>query len=72
MEQETVKRAVEAPDFVIDEDRGALLNTNNKGLQAYRQQRIIAQKNREMQARMTRLESSVDELKALLIKALNK
>lgn len=72
MEQLPVKRATEAPDFIVDEDRGALLNTNMKGLQIYRQQRMEARKNRDVQSRMDRLEASVDELKALLIKALNK
>ena len=69
---EPIKRAAEAPDFIVDEDRGALLNTNGKGLQAYRQQRNEARKNRDVHARMERLEASVDELKALLIKALSK
>lgn len=69
---EPVKRAAEAPDFIVDEDRGALLNTNQKGLQAYRLQREEARRNRAMHARMEKLESSVDELKNLLIKALNR
>ncbi len=70
--EEAVKRAVEAPDFVIDEEHGALLNTNTRALLAYKTQRREAMKAREMYARMDRIEHTVDELKELLLKVLNK
>lgn len=70
--EENLKRATEAPDFVVDDDRGALLNTNVKGLMAYRQQRLAALKNLGMQQRIERLENSIDEIKELLHKALTK
>lgn len=70
--EEHLKRATEAPDFVVDDDHGALLNTNIKGLQAYRQQRLAALKNLGMLARVERLENSIEEIKELLIKALTK
>jgi len=69
---DNLKRATEAPDFVVDDDRGALLNTNTKGLLAYRQQREAAIKNLGMQSRIEKLENTIDELKELLYKALNK
>jgi len=67
-----LKRATEAPDFVVDEDAGALLNTNTRGLEAYRTQRNIARQQADTQSRLDRLESTIDELKDLLVKALNK
>lgn len=72
MEHEIVTRAVEAPDFIVDSDRGALLNTNGRALDAYRKQRDIARRNAAMDARLQKLEGTVDEIKDLLIKALNK
>jgi len=66
-----LKRAAEAPDFVVDEELGALLNTNSKGLQAYRTQRDVARQQVATQSRLDRLEETIDELKLLLLKALN-
>lgn len=75
MEQEAVNRAKEAPDFMIDDEAGALLNTNNKGLHLYRMQRQQAKKMRTDSARIDKLESDMAEIKALLqtvIKVMNK
>lgn len=69
---EPVTRALEAPDFIVDEDRGALLNTNDRSLDAYRKQREQARKNVDMQERLTVLESSLEEIKVLLQQALTK
>jgi hypothetical protein len=48
------KRAIEAPDFVKDDEIGALLNTNLTALKAYKMQRAAAFENEE---RLKRLES---------------
>lgn len=67
-----LKRAKEAPDFVVDEDAGALLNTNEKGLDAYRRQREIARKNRRLETEVQDLKAQMSRIEQLLIKALQK
>lgn len=68
----TTKRAEEAPDFVKDEDLGALLNTNNRGLKAYREQREAMRRNLSLQSRIDMLESNLDQIKELLQQALKR
>ena len=52
-------RAKEAPDFVVDRSKGALINTNKNALQAHK-----LRKAREK--RLDRLESRVDEMQESL------
>lgn len=68
---EEIARAADAPDFLVDREVGALLNTNDKALDAYRAQRSATRRNRELAARVDRIESSIDEIKTLLLKAFN-
>jgi hypothetical protein len=59
METQEVHRALEAPDFVVNQDDGALLNTNRSALENYRLQRANARKNRQLFARVDKLEREV-------------
>lgn len=70
MEQQA--RAREAPDFIIDSEAGALLNTNNKGLQQYKLQRRNMKKSQSDSIRIDALESKLDRLEQLLLKVLEK
>lgn len=72
MSSEQVNRAKEAPDFIIDENNGALINTNNKGLAAYRVQRKQMLKMRTDADRLDKLETDIAQMKELLIRILNK
>jgi len=72
MSNEEITRAAEAPDFLVDRDIGALLNTNSKALAAYRVQRERARKNRELEARVNRVESKLDDILSLLTQVLKK
>ncbi len=69
---EEITRAAEAPDFLVERDVGALLNTNAKALSAYRMQRAEVRKARENSERLDRLEAGFDEIKSLLLQVLNK
>lgn len=65
-------RAKEAPDFLIDDKTGALLNTNARGLQGYRVQRQQMRNTQNVAARIDSLEVTVSEIRELLLKALQK
>lgn len=72
MDEQPVNRAKEAPDFLIDEATGALLNTNNRALQGYRLQRQQMQKVDSTAARLDNLEASFERLEQLLLRVLEK
>lgn len=55
-------RAIEAPDFVVDEDKGTLLNTNKSGLEGYKTQRAAVKKMRVLYSRVEKLERDVAAL----------
>ena len=65
-------RAMEAPDFLIDEKTGALINTNSRALAGYRQQRKQMRKVQTTASRLESLENSVHRLEQLLLKVLEK
>lgn len=49
---------------------GALVNVDNSALAAYKRQREIVRNMKTQEERMQALESSIDEIKSLLIKVL--
>ena len=49
---------------------GALLNIDNSGLAAYKRQREVMRNVKTHEERIQKIESSLDEIKNLLIKAL--
>lgn len=67
-----MKRANEAPDFVVDEDHGALINTNANGLAAYKAARAAAIRNNDVYNRVERLEDAVNRIEQLLLRVLEK
>ena len=72
MNEDNVTRAKEAPDFIIDADTGALLNTNARALQSYRVRRTQMQQMQSDRERLDRLESRFDRIEQLLLKVLEK
>jgi hypothetical protein len=58
------------PDLKRDPVTGALLNTNNAGLQKYRQERENRQLIREMQNDIQDTKNELREIKDLLLKNL--
>lgn len=72
MKEDHVNRAKEAPDFVIDDKTGALLNTNDRALKGYRAQRESLRKTRNDRIRIEQLENRLDRIEQLLLKVLEK
>jgi hypothetical protein len=72
MNEDHVTRAKEAPDFIIDEETGALLNTNARALQGYRVKRAQMRQQQLDRERLDRLESRFDRIEQLLLKVLEK
>lgn len=70
MPTRTVNRAKEAPDFIIDGESGALLNTNNTGLAAYRERRALERKKSiefdNLKERVNHIEGSLNRIEQLL------
>lgn len=62
----------DAPDLVKDTSSGAVLNTNLKSLEAYRKQRDKAKKVEHLEHRIVALEATVQDLKNLLTKLIEK
>lgn len=60
------KRAKEAPDFVVDENRGALLNTNANALKAYKTKRLNRRTMSAVPQRLDRLEQEMGDIKSML------
>lgn len=67
-----LKRAKEAPDFVVDERRGALLNTNSNALKAYQVKRKNRRKMSGMADRMDRVEQDIGDIKQMLAQLLER
>jgi hypothetical protein len=58
-------------DFARQEDNpGALINVDNSGLSAYRRQRDIMRNVSTHEDRIKKIESSIDDIKNMLIKVL--
>ena len=58
-------------DFVrSDQNKGAVLNTDNSGLAAYKRQRSIMGSVGTHEERIQKIESSLDDIKDLLTKLL--
>lgn len=72
MKEDHVNRAMEAPDFIIDEKTGALLNTNARALQGYRVKRAQMLQMHSDRERLDRLEQRFDRIEQLLLKVLDK
>jgi hypothetical protein len=62
----TMRRAKEAPDYLVDSSTGAMLNTNNRALLAYRQKRKHTQRMVGMAERVEKLEQDMGDIKSLL------
>lgn len=58
------------PDLKRDPITGALLNTNNAGLQRYRQERQNRELIRDMQNDIQETKNELREIKELLLKSL--
>jgi hypothetical protein len=61
-----MRRAKEAPDYLVDRSNGAMLNTNNQSLAAYRKKREHTKKMARVADRVERLEKDMGDIKALL------
>lgn len=62
----TMRRAKEAPDYLVDSSNGAMVNTNNRALVAYRRKRAYTNKMVGMADRVDQLEQDMGEIKSLL------
>lgn len=62
----TMRRAKEAPDYLVDSNTGAMLNTNNRALVAYRKKRVYTNRMVSMVDRVDKLEQDMGEIKSLL------
>lgn len=67
-----LKRAKEAPDYVVDDNRGALLNTNSTALDAYWKKRATRRRMSNMSERMDKMEQDVGDIKSLLLQLLER
>jgi hypothetical protein len=63
---ENLRRAKEAPDYLVDRSNGAMLNTNNQSLAAYRTKRAHTKKMARVADRVEQLEKDMGDIKALL------
>jgi hypothetical protein len=63
---ETMRRAREAPDYLVDSKNGAMINTNNQALRAYKMKREYDRKMVGVADRVERLEKDMGEIKSLL------
>lgn len=72
MKEDHVNRAREAPDFIIDDKTGALINTNDRALKGYRAQREQMRKVQRDRDRIAILEERFDRIEQLLLKVLEK
>ena len=61
-----VTRVKEAPDFIKDDDTGALINTNVDALQAYRRKKRLDQEQRIMAQRVGNLELKLNGIESML------
>lgn len=66
------RRAIEAPDFVVDDVQGAMLNTNTKALESYKKTRAHNRQMRTVASRVEKLEASMSNIELLLTKLLEK
>jgi hypothetical protein len=58
-------------DFVrLKDNKGALVNVDNSGLDAYRRQRKLMRNLSTHEDRIKNIESSLDDIKSMLIKVL--
>lgn len=58
-------------DFVrLKDNKGALVNVDNSGLDAYRRQRELMRNLSTHEDRIKNIESSLDDIKSMLIKVL--
>jgi hypothetical protein len=62
----TKRRAKEAPDFVVEDRNGAMLNTNNRALLAYRKQRAANRKLFGLTERVDAIESTLNNIERML------
>jgi hypothetical protein len=62
----TMLRAKEAPDYLVDSSTGAMINTNNASLRAYKLKRDHSRKMTGMADRVERLEQDMGDIKVLL------
>lgn len=63
---------MESKNFVrSDSNKGAIINIDNEGLSAYKRQRQLLRDNQENDIRMKKIESSLEELKSIVLKIAN-
>lgn len=67
---ESLIKIKESPDLLKDTVSGAVLNTNVKALAAYKAKRNFISKVDTLEQRVSSMESSLTEIKQLLIAAL--
>jgi hypothetical protein len=63
---ESLRRAKEAPDYLVNQENGALLNTNRLALVAYKKKRQHNRRMAGMADRVEQLEKDMGDIKALL------
>lgn len=69
MNDERYKKVLEKPEFIKDASSGALINTDNTALAAYKQQKLNVKRNAE---RIDNLEKDLSEIKSMLKQLLKK
>jgi hypothetical protein len=67
MEQQIIYRVKENEDFIKDQATGALINTNNAALEAYKAQKKSSTRVQQLEQKVDQLSSDLTEIKSLLI-----
>jgi hypothetical protein len=70
MEQKYIN--TDAPNFVKEARSGAILNTDNDKLMAYKKQKLAFESSRNNSERINKLENDLSEIKSLLKQILEK
>lgn len=67
MEQQAILRVKEREDYIRDQATGALINTNNNALEAYKAQKKNSNRVQQLEQKVDDLSSDLKEIKSLLI-----
>jgi ribosomal protein L14E/L6E/L27E len=59
-------RAKEAPDFVVDRSKGALINTNKNALQAHKIRKTKEKRLDQLERRVDQMQESLNRIEMIL------
>jgi hypothetical protein len=68
MKEDQFLQIEQLPGFVKDTKSGAILNTDRKGREAYKRQKLLMQSAQKDRERIEALESKLDNIEALLLR----